>query len=498
MTKPFLRLSTTAAILLGLGSRAHADNVPAMDFAPKGVTRVVQWAVDPFDADKGWALSSESLQFNSGLKTAQQWSVKFTRRTYVRLRKTEPNELEFLKILPSKKKRGNLFLMLGSEAGRSQIFFTADYGETWSYLGTRDRSSKEGGSSGSGPAGPTNLSALNSPGDSPAAAVSTGPVGTPTNGAQFKIYFDFLLHNRPGISRLTFDNYHSFVLVDYIPKPGNQFSFELSPTPRYYQLDYDISNRLGFYIGRILMPFDDMNPHNRFGGYLNNSKSAQPNAPAFLPDIWADLGLGIRYKLLEVSNLSVLAHLYVVNGFQQGGVDPVTAGAAYPNFGALPAPDNNGDKAIGVRFQTDFFQMMTFIFSLQTGSWTSSPAPSSRLNIIGAHARFRPNAKTQIKVGYVYFTVELPAGSTLASFQRGGMYGELRRRFGQFWYAAAEAGILQTDDRVDDPGDQTVVGGRVGYQTGMFDLSFQYRHDLRNSPGKLNRDFTAARFSISL
>ncbi len=493
-----MKLFAAAALVFGLVVLARADDAPPMDHQPKGVTKVVQWAIDPFDSNQGWSLSNESLQFNSGLKSGQQWSVKFTKRTYKRVRGTEPGNLEFIRILPSKKKRGNLFLMVATESGRSQIFFTSDFGENWSYLGTRDRSAKGSDmsvSSASGD-GAVDLNALNT---SPA-PTSAGGGGAPSegaNGPQFKAYFDVLLTNRPGISPLTFDNYHTFFLVDFIPKPGIQFSFELSPTPRFFQLDYDITDRFGFYVGRIMVPFDDMNPHNRFGGYINNSKTAQPGAPAFLPDIWADLGVGIRYKLLDLSNLTVLTHLYLVNGFQEGGNDPVTVGSPYPNFGALPAPDNNADKTLGVRFQTDFFQMVSFIFSFQTGNYANAGRPSSRMTVLGAGARIRPNSTTQIRVGYVYFTVDLPLGSALSSFQRGGLYGEFRQKFGSF-YAAVEAGVLQTDDRVSDGGDQTMVGGRLGYQTAMFDLSLQYRHDMKDSAAKINRDFTALRFAISL
>ncbi len=495
-----MKLIATIALVLGLTGYARADEAPAMNFQPKGVAKVIQWSVDPFDSNQAWALASDSLQFNSGLQSSQQWNVKFTRRTYQRLRGTDPKNLELLKILPSKKKPGNLFLMVGAESGRSQIFFTADYGDTWSYLGTRDRPSSAttldsppADSSG----GAVDLNSLNTSA-SPAPSLGGSAGAAATSGAQFKIYFDLLLTNRPGISNFTFDNYHTFVLVDFIPKPGLQFSFDLSPTPRFYQLDYDITERLGFYAGRIIVPFDDMNPHNRFGGYINNSRTAQPGAAAFLPDIWADLGLGFRYKLLNLSNLTALMHVYVVNGFGAGGVDPVLPSSSYPNFGSVGAPDNNGDKAIGFRFQTDFFQMLSLVFSFHTGAWTTNPAPTNRLNIVGAHARLRPTPTTQLKIGYVYFSVDLPTTSALASFQRGGLYGELRQKFGQYWYAAAEMGVLQTDDRVSDPGDQLSVGGRLGYFTGMFDISVQYRRDLKNIAGKINRDYTAGRLAISL
>ena len=64
--------------------------------------------------------------------------------------------------------------------------------------------------------------------------------------------------------------------------------------------------------------------------------------------------------------------------------------------------------------------------------------------------------------------------------------------------ASLDAGVLQTDDRVVDAGDQVVFGGRLGFRTGMFDISLQYRHDFRDTPDKQNRDYAAARLAISL
>jgi hypothetical protein len=490
-----LRGLAIAVLVLGLGVCARGTEPPPMDNQPKGT--ISQWAVDPFDPNQGWALGPDGLMFNPELKGGGQWTTKFNRNTYRRTRGTEPRSLDFLKVLPSKKKKGNLFLMLGTESTKAQIFFTSDYGDRWSYLGTRDRTATPGEDSGGKSEGAVDLSSLNASGGS--AGGSSTASAPPSSGPQFKIYFDFLLTSRPGVTPLTFDNYHYFVLVDFIPKPGIQFSFDLSPTPRYYQLEYDITPRLGFYIGRIMVPFDDMTPHNRFGGYLNNSKTAAPGAPAFLPDIWADLGLGIKYKLLDVSNLTVLTHVYVVNGFTDTGIDPVTNGSSYPNFGNQTGTDNNSDKAIGARLQADFFQTVSFVFSFYTANWSpAAAATSTRVNILGAHARFRPTPSTQARLGYIFFSSDLPSTANGTTFQRGGLYGELRQKFGPFWYASVDGGVLQTDNRIIDQGDQLNVGGRLGYFTGMFDVSVQYRHDLKAVASKTSRDYMAARLSINL
>ena len=150
----------------------------------------------------------------------------------------------------------------------------------------------------------------------------------------FKVYFDLLLTYRPGVTPITFDNFHTLLLADFIPRPDFQFSFEINPTPRYFELDYKPSQRLTLRAGRIWIPFDDMGPHNYFGGHINTSRLAQPNATSyFLPDIWADLGVGVKYDLYESSKINLTGDFYIVNGFGAGGTDPtgqVTGGT--PTF----------------------------------------------------------------------------------------------------------------------------------------------------------------------
>lgn len=325
-----------------------------------------------------------------------------------------------------------------------------------------------------------------------------GPPRHHGSGAQpiFKFLFDLVFAIRPGANPWTFDNYHTLALVDIIPRQGFHFSFELNPTPRYYELDVDITDRLRIRAGRIWIPFDDMNPHNSFGGYINTSLLRPAGTVAFLPDIWADLGVGARFQILDTKDLSALAHLYVVNGFGAGGADPTGAATSYPDFAALPSPDANTDKAIGGRVQMGFLQRMLSVgASFYTGRYTPDTEGSSRILMLGLDAQVRPLSRLEARAGYTFGSVGLPAGG---SFNRAGFYAEGKYKLLENWFASIRLGLLQGDNRVTDANDQNLVGGRAGYEADWYQLSVQYMRDLKDVAGKRSKEFTVLRFLVML
>ncbi|MCB0405880.1 MAG: hypothetical protein KDD51_13945 [Bdellovibrionales bacterium] len=320
-------------------------------------------------------------------------------------------------------------------------------------------------------------------------------------GGQFKLFFDIVLNYRPGINPLTFDNYHTAFLVDYIPNPDLQFSVGVAPpliVPRFYELDYNISRRVQLRVGRIWIPFDQINPHNTFGGLWNTSTLRADNQEAFLPDIWADLGIGVKFSLAESSNLNVNAHLYVVNGFQSGGTDPLAESTSYPDFETLPnGADNNTDKAFGGRIHMDVANVFGLGASVYSGAYSDEGTQANRILMLGADTQIRPTKSTELRAGYALMNVDLKGGITRQSYLRGGLYGELRQRIGRQWQLVARGGLTQNDNAVSDRNDRTLVGGRIEWRaTPNLALIAEHHRDINPTPDKINLSYSALRLSI--
>jgi hypothetical protein len=258
-----------------------------------------------------------------------------------------------------------------------------------------------------------------------------------------------------------------------------------------------VSPRLTVRGGRIFIPFDEMDPHNTFGGRYNNSLLNQPGAPAFLPDLWTDLGIGIKYQLVDSKDLNLVSHFYLVNGFQEGGTDPSTdpsvpnVGSKYPNFSLAPNPDNNTDKAVGARLHADLFGTVGLGMSLYTCRYTKDSEPEGRIIMIGFDGQLRITSGTSLNAGYVYMKVSLPGESQ--GFLRGGLYVDLNQRLADRWKFTLRGGTSQNDNRVTQISDQELIGMRLVYDLGLFKFSFEYYHDLQKVDQKMNYDYTALR-----
>jgi hypothetical protein len=370
-------------------------------------------------------------------------------------------------------------------------------------LGTGTKPGKPGGADEA-----VDLNGLTSA-DNGAAPVNTGSGGShQRTGAgavpDFKVYFDLNLINRPGVENFSFDSYHQFLFFEILPTPDIQFSFDVSTSPKYFELDYQITPKLQMRAGKIWIPFDDMSPHNIFGGRVNVSRLAVPNAPAFLPDLWTDLGIGAKYSLIDKPKFSLELHAYIVNGFRDGGKDAVAPNSPYPSFADLPtAPDNNRDKAIGGRVHTLIAQKVGLGFSYYNGRWNAD-GPNTvpmRLSIMGVDAQLRIK-DTEFRTGLATMAVNLPTGRVA---NRGGAYVELGQKFGakSDWKLLGRAGLLQLDDGVLDTsatqavGDEQIVGGTILWKPSLIQYSIEYSQDLKYAPAKPNYSYTAARIVMA-
>ena len=332
---------------------------------------------------------------------------------------------------------------------------------------------------------------------------SRGRRGGQSFEPQFKMMFDLYLHSRPGISDLTFQSFHGLMLVEYVPSPDLKFEFEINPAPRYYELDWEISNKLQLRVGRIWVPFDDINPHNNFGGRVNTSPLNQGSQP-FLPDVWAELGVAAKYQLMDSSILSMEAHAYILNGFQASGNNPVSGEETipYPGFAGVPPGlpsqvDNNTDKALGGRISATLYNRYSLGASVYTARYTDDSDESARILMYGVDTQIR-FGPTTLKAGYINMNVGLIPPSVRDSFVRGGLYAEGKFRVTNQITLVARTGLSQVDNRVVSKSDQQIVGGEARYNFGAFSLGLIHNRDLNVVEEKVNYTFTALRFRMIL
>jgi hypothetical protein len=308
----------------------------------------------------------------------------------------------------------------------------------------------------------------------------------------FKVYFDFLFYARPGVANLTFDTFHNFLLFEATPMKDIIFSFDVNPTPKYFELDWQASEKLQLRAGKIWIPFDDMSPHNIYGGRVDVSKLA-PGA-AFLPDLWTDLGVAMKYQLVDTKYLNLLGHLYIVNGFRSGGTNPANnldSPSNYPSFADISATaDNNRNKAVGGRVHAILNRKFGFGLSYYTGRWSDDSLPAYGVSMVGADAQVRLGL-TEFRAGIVGMNVDIPNDN----FKRGGLYLELGKRFGfeESWKILGRGGSLQMDNRVRDVTDQKILGASILKQIGIIQLSLEHSRDFTIMAKKRNYTFTAFR-----
>ncbi len=344
--------------------------------------------------------------------------------------------------------------------------------------------------------GAVDLNSMNSEAGRPpvgtaSSAGSSGGAVQPT----FKTYFDLALIMQPGPNNFSFDNFHQFLFFEIVPNPNLQFTFHIDPTPKYFELDYQLTKRVQIRAGRIWIPFDDLNPHTMFGGRINTSRIALGST--FLPDVWANLGIGVKITLIDSSFFSLLTHLYIVNGFRAGGTDPTTGVASnnYPNLSDTTTfPDNNRDKAIGGRAQAIIGGgHLNIGASFYTSRWSQESDDPARLIAVGLDAQIR-FLSSELRAGLAGIISDLlPTGTT--GFTRGGAYVEYGQRFGrnQDWKFLLRGGMVQLDSRVVAATDQMLAGGTLLYKPGPVEFSMGYSRDFRQVATKANYDLFIAR-----
>ena len=316
-----------------------------------------------------------------------------------------------------------------------------------------------------------------------------------TSPIRFKVFFDLNLYRRPGITDLAFDNFHSFLFIEAEPAKNMQFSFDVSPSPRFYELDWQVNPKIQFRAGKIWIPYDDTPNHNIYGGRVSVSR-LQLGA-AFLPDTWTDLGVGVKWTIADIKNLNLIGDAYVVNGFRSGGTDPLTSGAPYPSFSDISTgADNNTEKAFGGRVHGRFWSRLGLGASFYSGRWSDQGQKQYKVLMYETDAQYKiPQTLSEFRVGIMSMRVQIPIGT----IYRAGTYGE----YGQYltrqrtWKLLFRGGTLQMDDRVLDVNDQRIIGGAIIWRPNILQFSLEHSVDTQKVKGKNNYSFTNLRMVIS-
>lgn len=341
---------------------------------------------------------------------------------------------------------------------------------------------------------PTSSSGSSSANFNPHAANTSGII------PNFKFYFDFVMRSWKGNTQESdfgFDSYHQRLMVEFTPNPDLMFSAELLQQ-KYFEADYMLSSNLQLRWGRIWIPFDHSAPHSMFGGRINTSEFRQPNETAFLPDIWADLGIGLKWIMADTSAVSSELHFYVVNGFRENrGGSPVAGegatgtNARYPTFDGTSGGtgDNNNDKGVGARWHSIFGRRFGLGASIYRDVYTDKDAPKPlTIYMLGLDLQLRPTNTTEVRLGYTTMRVGLDKDfSARDSYMRGGTYVELGQRFGieDRWKFLIRAGSSQNDNRVVDVSDKTIVGATLLKNFGMVEAQINYFRDLHQVASKI-------------
>lgn len=320
----------------------------------------------------------------------------------------------------------------------------------------------------------------------------------------FRAIFDLMLSYQPNRTpTLTFLNNHSLLLFSITPDRETEFVFEVSANPRFFELNYDWAPWLELRVGRIWIPFDDSEVHKFYGGRPQISRFLQPGATAFLPEIWADLGVGARASLLVIGGTEVAVDAYAVNGFgERSSGDPnpslTERGESYPEFSSTQLQDNNDNKAVGGRLSMSVSDFLDVGTSVYQGVYSNRGKTPSALRLFGVDGRIRMGSY-ELKGGSIYGVVDLVGakdadGLPVSFTKRGGYYAEIAYWTGDTRWAL-RGGQAQNDSRfLFAPSDQSIFGAIITSHLGPLLCSIEYSKDFEVREGKFY-EFAALRLA---
>ena len=319
---------------------------------------------------------------------------------------------------------------------------------------------------------------------------------TAASASQFKIRADVLWHYPPS-PQFSLKNTHADLFVDLFPLRGLHLQFEVAPNSRLYEVGWRVHPDIEIRAGRIWIPFDEIGPSRPFGGMITRSEFASPGVTSFLPDLWTDLGVAAHFILSRGETEASDAHVYIVNGFQDGGTDPFQQVNSYPLFGpgGTSNSDNNGDKAIGGRFKICLSRAACYGFSVYSGVYSAGNFDSARATALGLDSQFRVLNRWRLRAGYAVMFVGLIPGSASSSFSRAGAHASIQTTVTDRFKVTVGGAALQMDDRIVNASDRLLVGLTTSYvPQPNIEVSAMLNRDLNQVTAKTNYTAFGLRF----
>ena len=179
---------------------------------------------------------------------------------------------------------------------------------------------------------------------------------------KFKLFFDLLLqYQYAEPKRFEFTKDHAYVILELSIVDWLSVRTDVSPSPQFFEIIFNIANRFELRVGKVLIPFGQNEFHHLIGGRVDKQS-------LFLPVIWADYGIAFKHLLYEGETIGIDYSGWVVNGFQEGS-DLVTPGGLAPSVNAGSLTDDNMMKGMGIRPQLHVGTAFTLGTSWYLDSW---------------------------------------------------------------------------------------------------------------------------------
>ena len=157
-----------------------------------------------------------------------------------------------------------------------------------------------------------------------------------TGGPGFKFIVDLLAQYKVGQKSFSFFPDHSLVIMMVEISQRISLQLNIAPDPAFFELSFAVTPRINLKLGKMLLPFGTNNFHHIIGGRVDQSSK-------FLPETWADYGVGMSHLAYDGKSVSIEYELFAVNGF---------SGTTSPLVGVGTITDNNFAKGVGARVTT--------------------------------------------------------------------------------------------------------------------------------------------------
>jgi hypothetical protein len=306
--------------------------------------------------------------------------------------------------------------------------------------------------------------------------------GDAGSSSGIKLTLDLLLDYKVGQKKFEFRPNHTYVLVQANLSDNLQLLVHVSDNPLFFELTYNVTPEIAVTLGKILIPFGTNEFHHIIGGRVDETSS-------FLPETWADYGIGIHHMLYDSKYFNVEYNFYIVNGMK--GVEAPLIVSGTPD-------DNNWFKGLGTRWKLTFMNDITATLSAYYDRWDEQVDRSLFFYSVGLEVRpgLYKNVpvlnRLRLRGEWAWGEVQTASDNTQQGlmkygFARAGYYGELTARILDNLHFRMRLGRINSDNTVANDNDVEVYEPAFLINSGqkvMWVVAYQFtaRPMLRYNP----------------